>query len=810
MRKIYFLLMALLLAVASWSQTTTWTGAVNTAWDNAGNWTNGVPAANYIVIFPAGTTGTITRVAQSGSITLNGLEIQGDASVRFAVQGGAKTITIANGPNFNDFAIAAPASLTLAANITLVLASGSGGNPTAAGIDGDFILESGSTTYDTDNLNVLTNVDGQVRNGGTILGAAGRLSFNGGSLYVHTRNGGTIPTATWNATSTASIEGIINSTPTGFGQTFGNFTWNSPAQSINFSFDGLLVTINGDFTVNSTGTGRIILKNFGSGTTTTTVAGDYTQTGGTVYIIGTSESQTLSIKGDFNMSGGTLTRGGTPGATSIATVIFSGTTEQAFNKTAGTISGEINFTVNNNAIVNFDTHVLSGSTGTFTLSSGAKIITANDDGLGPTGSVQMTTAFNSNADYEFRGAHTGVFTTTPSNTVRDLIINNPDVDGEVILDRPLTVNRNFILTAGLLTTSSTNLLTLGTAATASAPSATSFVNGPMAKTGNTAFTFPVGKAGEGFRTIGITAPTGIATFRAEFFRSNPANGTLTGGLTQISNCEFWDLTKTGGGAVTAKVILSWEPQSPCGSSPVYVTNPLTLVVAHLVGGNWVNEGRSASTGDATAGTVTSLNNVATFSPFTLGSISSLDNPLPVLFANVKAYEKNGGVQIEWSNMTEKDVAGYTVERSGNGQDFSSVSQHTPTSNQNDRVDYSAFDPNPSQGNNYYRIKAQETTGKIVYSKILNVSVGSTTEGLRLYPNPVRGNQITLSMSNIKRGKYTLRVISSSGQDIFQQVINNQSSNLTQTLDLPATIKAGVYSLVINGDGYRQTKTFVVQ
>jgi hypothetical protein len=42
------------------------------------------------------------------------------------------------------------------------------------------------------------------------------------------------------------------------------------------------------------------------------------------------------------------------------------------------------------------------------------------------------------------------------------------------------------------------------------------------------------------------------------------------------------------------------------------------------------------------------------------------------------------------------------------------------------------------------------------------------------------------------------------------VINNQSSSLTQTLDLPATIKAGVYNLVINGDNYRETKTFIVQ
>jgi hypothetical protein len=80
----------------------------------------------------------------------------------------------------------------------------------------------------------------------------------------------------------------------------------------------------------------------------------------------------------------------------------------------------------------------------------------------------------------------------------------------------------------------------------------------------------------------------------------------------------------------------------------------------------------------------------------------------------------------------------------------------------------------------------------------------------LYPNPIKGNQITISMTNIKRGQYTLRVINTAGQDIFRQVINNQTSSLTQTLDLPATIKAGVYNLLISGDNYRETKTFIVQ
>lgn len=795
--------MTLLVGAIGWSKTTTWVGGANSNWDNPVNWDNGVPAANDIVIFPNNTSATITRVAQGGNITLASLSILGNSNIRLVNTVG-RSITVSNGVAGDDFIIDPDAQLSIGTNINIELGAGTAGNSTGAAINGHLIIEN-NRTFDSDNANVLTNVAGTIQNSGTVTGMSGRLIFGSGSTYIHARNSGAIPLATWNSASTMSVEGIINSGPTNLNQAFGNFTWNSPLQALNFSLAGALTTVNGDFTVANTGTGSIILKNSG-GTTVTNVFGDYIQSGGRLSIVGASDNHNLNIRGDFNMTGGTLTRAGT----GTANVMFAGTTEQAFTKTGGTISNNINFTINSNAKVNFGTSVLSGSTGTFTLSSGGKIITAHNNGLGAGGSIQMTSVLNSNADYEFRGTHTGVFTTSGANTVRDLIINNSDVDGEVILDRPLTVNRTLNLTAGLVNTLS-NLLTLGTAATATAPSATSFVNGPLAKIGNTAFVFPIGKAGEGYRTIAIGTPTGNATFRAEFFRSNPSGGVLGTGITQISACEYWDLARTGGGAgVSARVTLSWEPNSPCGSSSVYVTNPTTLRVAHLVGGTWINEGRSASTGDDLSGTVTSQNNVSTFSPFTLASSTALDNPLPVIFANVKAYEKNGGVQIDWSNLTEKDVAGYDVERSTNGTDFTSISHHLPTSNQNDKVDYSAFDANPAQGVSYYRIKAQETTGKIEYSKILSVTIGSSNQSLRLYPNPVKGNQITINMSNIKRGQYTLRVINAAGQDVFKQVINNQTTSLTQTLDLPATIKAGVYNMVIHGDNYRETKTFIVQ
>ena len=173
-------------------------------------------------------------------------------------------------------------------------------------------------------------------------------------------------------------------------------------------------------------------------------------------------------------------------------------------------------------------------------------------------------------------------------------------------------------------------------------------------------------------------------------------------------------------------------------------------------------------------------------------------------------KKNIGVQIEWSNLTEKDVVGYTVERSVNGKDFSLIAELAATSNQNDKADYQSFDPAPVSGVSYYRIKALETTGKIVYSKILSISLGKSVTGLKLYPNPVMGNQATISLSNLKLGQYNLQIANTSGVNVYTRVIRTQSSNLTQILDLPSTIKPGVYTIVITGESYKESKVFIVQ
>lgn len=829
-------LMITIFTVSGISAQRIWNGpATGGSWTTATNWTgNVVPAPNDIVIFPTGINGTISNVNGGANITLGGLIVQGNSNITLT-NFSNRTITIANGSGIVDFSIETAATLTIGTNVDLTLASGTVTNNTTATIAGIFVIDV-NRTFDTNNGNVLSTVTGSIQNAGTVAGNSARLLFSNGSSYIHNRAGGNIPSATWNANSTCRIIGLTNSDPGNDNQAFGNLVYDCPNMSgttRNLGANGL--TIAGRLEIINTGTATLRL-----GLNDLTVGGNLILSGG-ILRIGDNTNRTLTVLGNVTLDGGTLQmstgnnaadrgvlnvaqnfsqNGGiiTETSSGRGTINFTGNSIQSFYKNAAaTISNNIDFSINAGATVDFGTSVLNGSTGTFILNDNAKLITANNNGFngigGNNGTIQVTgtKTYSSLADYEFRGAATGQFTTTTNPQVRNFIVNN--TSGQVILSQPVTVNGSLILTAGPLTTTMANLLIISATGSATAATNSSFVNGPIAKVFAaplTGFTFPVGKTGAGYRNIGITAPSAASTFRAEFFRGVPPVGTLGTGLTRLSSCEYWDLSKTAGAAGTsARVILSWNSNSPCSASP-YVTDQTTLKVAHLTGGTWVNEGYLASTGNPGAGTVTSGNVLTTFSPFALAGSGSSDNPLAVLFVDVKAFQKDSGVQIEWSNLTEKDIAVYSVERSINGTDFTTIYQQLPLDNRNNKRSYEAFDPNPVSGANFYRIKARELSGKDFYSKILNINLAQKNKGLSLYPNPVSGTAITISLSGLQKGQYNLQFVNMSGQVIGKQSIYYRGTGLTQTLTLPSAIKQGVYSIIVTGEGYSESKSFVYQ
>lgn len=918
--KNFYLIVALTLISfvgSTQTKTTQWVGAGgNTNWDNPLNWDAGVPDAADIVIFPTNFTTTVTRVAQAANVSLNKLSVEGNSSITLQATA-ARTLTIGNGSAGDDFTIATDAQLTLSTNVDITLGANANGS-----VAGQLNLQT-NRTYNTNANSAVTTVTSTGiinNNGGTVTSnQIIRLLFNSGATYIHARNAGAIPTATWNPASNLNITGILATAPSNLNQTFGNVKWDN-AQTGDVNLNGTLrtvagnleivktsanstrrqlifkklggpinVNIGGNLTVQRTapGTTNVVLVDEGTGDIILNVTGNYTHKSGKLVFADVNASgnngvATINVNGNFLQQADSIdfTSGGDLGAPNnkrlafmnlkgnftqtggvmLSTVVdegvinglitFNKVGEQVFTAATPTNITYVNYTVANGSILRLGSNlrisrdnipnfvgkfiVQAGGTlntvnrvissqilsdvpdpatafAEFQLLAGGRLATAGANGVQGAISTanNLTATFSSAADYEFMGAATGVFATTPAaNTARNFIVNNSTTNN-VVLSQPMLVTGALTLTNGYLTTTTTNLLTIGTAGTATTTNG-AFVNGQLAKNTNstTSFTFPVGKVAGGLRTIGIIPTSAVAsTFTAEFFRATPPTGDLAATLTRISGCEYWTLERPSG--APAQVILSWSANSPCTPGGGYVTQPSTLRVAHLVGSTWLNEGGVNPTGNNTAGTITSTNAPTVFGPFALAS-SSAANPLPVIFANVRVVEKENGVEIGWSNLTEKDVVHYTVERSTNGRDFTAIAQQQATSNANDKADYLAFDAAPMAGVNYYRIRVEELGGKVTYTRILSLNLKNNALSLQLYPNPVTGRQVTISLSNLKRGQYYVKVIGANGQDVFRQNINSFGSRITQVIDLPAALKSGAYHMVVTGDSYNESKMFIVQ
>ena len=268
----FLLVSALALTNSLKSQNTyTWAGANNASWTVATNWSpNRInPATNDILQFNDGGTYTITNVpaqtisqlllSNSTNVTLTGtaanqITIAGTTGLTNVNIGSGSTLTL--GGSYGLIIATATTSgqkIDISGNLILTIGSlstatiattltasgnitiGTSGLTTAlnltnatATISGNITINPGGTLTTATTLTTITGT--LSNNGGTPTTTIATLKFEAGSNYNHICNGGTIPPASWNLTSTCNITGITTTNPTGLNTayTYGNFIWNSP------------------------------------------------------------------------------------------------------------------------------------------------------------------------------------------------------------------------------------------------------------------------------------------------------------------------------------------------------------------------------------------------------------------------------------------------------------------------------------------------------------------------------------------------------------------------------------------------------
>jgi hypothetical protein len=384
----------------------------------------------------------------------------------------------------------------------------------------------------------------------------------------------------------------------------------------------------------------------------------------------------------------------------------------------------------------------------------------------------------------FNGSLAQTIGGTITVTFNNLTINN--TSGGVSLAMPENVAGILVLSNGILTTTSTNILTLNAGAASSSGNVTSFVDGPMTKIGNTAFVFPLGN-GATWARLGITAPPTVGNkLTAQYFHNpyitlTPVNAPLT----NVSSKEYWTLSESVPGD-SVKVTLYWESATASG----ILSYNNSLRVAHFNGASWDNKGQNSITASS-PGNVTS-NYVSSFSPFTFGSTNSISNPLPIQLLSFTAIPNSEGhVDLNWSTATETNNREFTVEKTQDGTIYSNVVTIPGAGNSSQTLDYTSTDENPYLGISYYRLKQTDFDGTVTYSGLKPIEI-TPNYSVNIYPNPVR-EILKLNIYTQVNTSVDLKIFDLSGQLISGYILNSPKGNSTYSINI-ANLPDGLYFL----------------
>lgn len=377
----------------------------------------------------------------------------------------------------------------------------------------------------------------------------------------------------------------------------------------------------------------------------------------------------------------------------------------------------------------------------------------------------------------------------------NLTINNIGTTG-VTMNSAASVASSLILTDGLVFTTAANLLTMMAGSSVSSVSNNSFVSGPVAKTGSTDFTFPVGKEAK-YRPILITSLSGSETFTAEYFHIDPNvvpyDVTLKDGtLNHISRAEYWTLNRAA--AINALVTLSWDSYS--GG----MDNLTDIRVARWDGALWRDHGNGGTTGsvDPGTGTVITTALVSAFSPFTLAS-SSVSNPLPVELLNFEAKPNINIVDITWRTASEISSDYFSVERSADGANFEEAGRVEAAGNSSVINNYYAVDQEPLEGISYYRLKQTDMNGQYTYSQIEQIFFQQTgCDALIIYPNPAT-DKFQMRFQSPREGEILVVVLDILGNEQFSKIAVLSQTNNVIAVDTGKKLKPGMYAIVASSN-----------
>ncbi len=166
--------------------------------------------------------------------------------------------------------------------------------------------------------------------------------------------------------------------------------------------------------------------------------------------------------------------------------------------------------------------------------------------------------------------------------------------------------------------------------------------------------------------------------------------------------------------------------------------------------------------------------------------------LPVTIFNFQANKINNTVQLQWQTASEQNSDYFTIERSSNGIQFSSLARVAAAGNSQTLKNYSYTDNDPLEATNLYRLKEVDLDGKFKFSKVVKIEMQNNNK-VHIYPNPAINNALLLLDKPAK--KAVINIFTSKGQLIKRILIPDGLTKVT--IDITSFAKGNYTIRIVN-------------
>lgn len=194
--------------------------------------------------------------------------------------------------------------------------------------------------------------------------------------------------------------------------------------------------------------------------------------------------------------------------------------------------------------------------------------------------------------------------------------------------------------------------------------------------------------------------------------------------------------------------------------------------------------------------------------FTLGTSNLSSTPLPVELVSFDASATdNGTVELEWITATEQQSDHFTVERSGDLLNWTSVASVDAAGTSHAPIVYSATDTEPLPGVGYYRLRQTDVDGSSTLSAVIPVWMEEYRGAQPLvYPNPSQGS-FAILLPGLPSGSLEITMTDPSGRLVDSHVA--PSNTAATVLFEPRSVRPGAYNLRIVSEGAVSSQTVYI-